>query len=146
MSSGHRGRARARSVAVQALYQWQLGGQEPGDIVREFCDEREVDGVDRDYFETLLRGVIADIGTLRELLTPVLGRGYEALDPVERSVLLLGAYELQHHLEVPARVVINEAVELTKVFGGTESHRFINGALDRLAHDIRRIEFASQAR
>jgi transcription antitermination protein NusB len=146
MSSGHRGRARARSVAVQALYQWQLGGQDPGDIVREFCDEREVDGVDRDYFETLLRGVIADIGALRELLSPVLGRGYEALDPVERSVLLLGAYELQHHLEVPARVVINEAVELTKVFGGTESHRFINGALDRLAHDIRRIEFASQAR
>ena len=139
----NRARARARSVAVQALYQWQLAGQDALDIVREFCSERDIEGVDQDYFSELTRGVVAEAADLKALLSPALGRSYEALDPVERAVLLLGAFELRHHLEVPARVVINEAVELTKVFGGAESHRFINGALDRLAHEIRGLEFAS---
>jgi transcription antitermination protein NusB len=138
---GNRGRSRARHFAVQALYQWQLAGHRAGDIVSEFLAERQVDGIDSDYFSELVRGVERLAGELEARLAPRLGRSFSALDPVERAVLMVGAFELGHHLEVPARVIINEGVELAKVFGGTDSHRFVNGALDRLAHDLRSAEF-----
>jgi N utilization substance protein B len=137
----NRGRSRARHFAVQALYQWQLAGHGAGDIVREFLAEREVDGIDADYFSRLVRGVEQSAGALEAALSPCLGRSFAALDPVERAVLLVATFELLEQPEVPARVVINEAVELAKVFGGTDSHRFVNGALDRLAHELRGGEF-----
>jgi transcription antitermination protein NusB len=118
---------------VQALYQWQMAGQAPGDIVREFADEREVDAVDMEYFGALVREVPLQFETLKAALEPLLDRPWQQLDPVERSVLLIGAFEMRNCLDMPYRVVINESVELCKMFGTVEGHRYINGVLDRLA-------------
>lgn len=139
-SGGHHGRVRARRCAVQALYQWQMAGQEPRDIVQEFVAERELVGVDMEYFTTLVREVPRYFDTLQADLTPFLDREWRQLDPVERSVLLIGAYEMRYCLEIPYRVVINEGVELCKMFGTVEGHRYVNGVLDRLAHTTRGAE------
>jgi len=143
MSSGHRGRVRARRCAVQALYQWQMAGQAPGDIVQEFTDEREVDQVDMEYFAALVREVPRQFETLKADLEPLLDRAWKQLDPVERSVLLIGAFEMRNCLDMPYRVVINESVELCKMFGTVEGHRYINGVLDRLAQARRAPEVAA---
>ncbi len=137
---GHHGRVRARRCAVQALYQWQMAGQEPRDIVQEFVAERELVSVDMEYFTTLVREVPQHFDTLQADLTPLLDREWRQLDPVERSVLLIGAYEMRYCLEIPYRVVINEGVELCKMFGTVEGHRYVNGVLDRLAHTTRGAE------
>jgi N utilization substance protein B len=142
-SAGHQGRVRARRCAVQALYQWQVAGQEPCDIVREFVADRELVSVDMDYFTTLVREVPAQFATLQADLVPCLDREWRQLDPVERSVLLIGAYEMRNRPEVPYRVVINEGVELCKMFGTAEGHRYVNGVLDRLAHERRGAEVAA---
>lgn len=131
---------RARRCAVQALYQWQMAGQEPRDIVQEFVAERELVSVDMAYFTTLVREVPRYFDTLQADLTPFLDREWRQLDPVERSVLLIGAYEMRYCLEIPYRVVINEGVELCKMFGTVEGHRYVNGVLDRLAHTTRGAE------
>ncbi len=131
---------RARRCAVQALYQWQMAGQEPRDIVQEFVAERELVSVDMEYFTTLVREVPRYFDTLQADLTPFLDREWRQLDPVERSVLLIGAYEMRYCLEIPYRVVINEGVELCKMFGTVEGHRYVNGVLDRLAHTTRGAE------
>lgn len=131
---------RARRCAVQALYQWQMAGQEPRDIVQEFVAERELVSVDMEYFTTLVREVPQHFDTLQADLTPLLDREWRQLDPVERSVLLIGAYEMRYCLEIPYRVVINEGVELCKMFGTVEGHRYVNGVLDRLAHTTRGAE------
>lgn len=140
MSSGRRGRVRARRSAVQALYQWQLGGQEPADIVEEFKTDRELVSVDLDYFQHLVRDVPKHFEELRGDLMACLDREWTRLDPVERSVLLLGAYELRYCPETPWRVVISECVELCKMFGTVEGHRYVNGVLDRLARTLRAVE------
>lgn len=139
----HHGRVRARRCAVQALYQWQMAGQEPCDIVREFVADRELVSVDMDYFSALVRDVPTQFETLKADLAPCLDREWRQLDPVERSVLLIGAYEMRNCLEVPYRVVINEGIELCKMFGTVEGHRYINGVLDRLAHATRGPEIAA---
>jgi len=138
----HRGRVRARRCAVQALYQWQMAGQEPGKIVDEFVAERELTSVDMEYFDLLVREVPRAFEHLKADLEPCLDRAWNQLDPVERSVLLIGAFELRHRLEVPWRVVINESVELCKMFGTVEGHRYVNGVLDRLAQVQRAQEVA----
>ena len=137
---GHHGRVRARRCAVQALYQWQMAGQEPRDIVQEFVNERELVSVDLEYFTALVREVPRHFDTLKGDLEPFLDREWPKLDPVERSVLLIGAYEMRYCLEIPYRVVINEGVELCKMFGTVEGHRYVNGVLDRLAHSARAVE------
>lgn len=137
---GNAGRVKARRCAVQALYQWQVAGATPEGIVAEFLNEREVDKVDLEYFSTLTRDVARHVDELRALLEPMLDRPWERVGPVERSVLLIGAYELKHCLHIPYRVVVNEGVELTKMFGADEAHRYINGVLDRLARDLRAVE------
>lgn len=134
------GRVRARRCAVQALYQWQMAGQEPRDIVKEFVADRELVSVDMEYFTSLVSEVPRHFDTLKSDLTPFLDREWLQLDPVERSVLLLGAYEMRYCLEIPYRVVINEGVELCKMFGTVEGHRYVNGVLDRLAHTARSVE------
>lgn len=134
---------RARRCAVQALYQWQMTGQEPPAIVAEFVAERELNGVDLDYFGILVREVPRQFDTLRTDLEACIDREWTMLDPVERSVLLLGAYELRNCLEMPFRVVINEGVELCKMFGTVEGHRYVNGVLDRLAQSLRAVEVAA---
>lgn len=140
---GHRGRVRARRCAVQALYQWQIGGHEPGEILTEFVADREIVDVDMAYFELLVREVPGKFEALTGDLSPYLDRAWHQLDPVERSVLLIGAFEMRHCPEMPYRVVINEGVELCKMFGTVEGHRYVNGVLDKLARSQRTVEIAA---
>jgi N utilization substance protein B len=130
-------RVHARRCAVQALYQWQLTGTDPREILKEFTDHREVEHVDTEYFETLTRQIPAHIETLDEYLAPLLDRPVRAINPVEHAVLLIGVYELVYQADIPTRVVINEAIELAKMFGAEQAHRFINGVLDKLRLSLR---------
>jgi N utilization substance protein B len=141
--AGNAGRVKARRCAVQALYQWQLAGASPETILAEFLSEREVDKVDLEYFAELTRDIPRQIAALRAVIEPLLDRPWERVGPVERSVLLIGAYELKNCLHIPYRVVVNEGIELTKMFGADEAHRYVNGVLDRLARELRAVEFAA---
>ena len=141
-----RKRSQARHHAVQAMYQWQMTGQDVAEIDRQFLEEQDVSKFDIPYFRDLLHGVPSHLGTLDKVLAPLLDRSLESVDPVERAILRLGAYELMYHPEVPYRVVINEAVELAKVFGATDGHKYVNGVLDRMAKQTRQAEIQGQVR
>ena len=143
--SAKRERIGARRAALQALYQWQLAGQEPGDIVREFVSDRELIRVDREYFREITCGVANNFQSLHDELVTVIDREWERLDPVERAALLIGVWELANRPEVPWRVVVNEAVELAKMFGAEDGHKFINGSLDQLARRLRAQEIQAAA-
>ena len=133
-------RSRARRIAVQGLYQWQMTGQDVGEIEAQFLADEDVSRFEVAYFKDLLHGVPAHLNELDELLGPLLDRAVEKVDPVERAILRLGAYELSHHPEIPCRVTINEAVELAKLFGAEQGHRYINGVLDKMARQVRQTE------
>ncbi|MCB1763212.1 MAG: transcription antitermination factor NusB [Gammaproteobacteria bacterium] len=136
-------KSQARQCAIQAIYQWQMTGQDPGDIREvqaQFLSDQERGGFDGNYFSVLLLGVAMHLDMLDQQLRPCLDRSIESVDPVERAILRLGAFELIHRLEVPYRVVINEAVELAKVFGAEQGHRYVNGVLDKLAKQVRTTE------
>lgn len=133
-------RSQARHYAVQAIYQWQVAGQNIKDIRNQFVAEQNEKGFELAYFESLLHGVPAHLDQLDELLRPYLDRSIESVDPVERAILRLGAFELQYHPEVPYKVIINESVELSKLFGAEQGHRYVNGVLDKLAHQLRESE------
>lgn len=135
-----RKRHKARELALQALYQWQVTGQDMGDIVNQFLTGNDIRKFDVPYFQDLFRGVPTHLDELDAQLSPLLDRPVEQVDLVERAVLRLGAYELQHHVEIPFRVVINEAVDLAKTFGAEKGHRYINGVLDKLARSVRPFE------
>lgn len=139
-----RKRSRARSRALQALYQWQLTGQDVADIEGQFLADHEMGNVDRGYFGDLLRGVTSHLHELDDHVTPYLDRAVEQIDPVERAILRLGAYELAFHPEVPYRVAINEAVELGKAFGAEEGHKYVNSILDRVARKLRAPEIKTK--
>ncbi len=130
-------RRRAREYALQGLYQWQLAGHEPSDIRTQLAEDPHFDKADAAYFRAVLDGTIAEAAALKAEIAPVIDRKVEHLSPVERGILLLAAWELKHAPEVPFRVVINEAVELAKVYGGTDGHKYVNGVLDRLAASLR---------
>ncbi len=130
-------RSRARRGAVQALYQWQLGGDSTENIRGQFRERSGMEKVDWSYFDQLVEGVAGHHGELDELLSPLLDRTLNELDPVEKSILRLAAFELRHCESVPWRVCINEAVELARTFGAQDSHRYINGVLDPLAKQLR---------
>ena len=133
-------RRRARAAAVQALYQWHMTGQDAAEIEGQFLAERLTDdarAVDRGFFHDLLHGVVARAEGLDRRLEPLLDRPIAQVDPVERAILRLGAFELVERSEIPTGVTINEAVELAKTFGGENGHRYVNGVLDRLARDVR---------
>lgn len=136
------GRSRARRGAVQAIYQWQLGGGNSAEIRAQFRDRGGMDKVDWAYFDALVEDVIREHAALDQLLTPHLDRPIEQLDPVEQAIVRLATLELAHHPEVPFRVAINEAVELARIFGAEQSHRYVNGVLDALARAVRREETA----
>ncbi len=138
--SRRRARGAARRLAVQALYQWQVGGHPAGELLAQFLERPETAGADREYFVELVRGCLAQHAELVDLLTPCLDRPVAQLDPVERAILLVGVFELRHRPDVPYRVVINEAVELAKVFGAEQSHLYVNGVLDRLSGTLRSVE------
>jgi N utilization substance protein B len=137
-----RQRSRSRSLAIQALYQWQLAGQDVAAIINHFMLEQDGKKFDGDYFSELVRGVPARIDVLDAALAPCVDRALESVDPVERAILRVGAYELIEHPEIPYRVVINEAVELAKVFGAEQGHRYVNGVLDKAARALRPLETA----
>ncbi|MFY0640048.1 MAG: transcription antitermination factor NusB [Bermanella sp.] len=133
-------RRKARHYAMQALYQWDMAGASLNKIEAEFLIDNDMTHVDTEYFRDILRGVPNNLGELDEMLIPCLSRGIEEVTPVEKAILRLAAFELAHRIDVPYRVVINESVELSKKFGATESHKFINGALDKLAQRVRVVE------
>lgn len=137
------GRHHARRLLIQALYQWQLSGDDPGDILLQFVDGRDTSKADVDYFRELMRAIPAEVDAIDADIAPLLERQVAMVDPVERAVLRLACYELRERWEVPARVVINEAIELAKTYGAEQGHRFINGIVDRLAHRLRAREFGA---
>ncbi len=133
-------RHRARELALQGIYQWRMTGGDRLEIDKATRAEKSLGKYDVELFSQLLRGVVDHNQSLVAELTPHLDRDINELSPIEFSVLLLGAFELSRHPEVPYRVVINEAVELAKTFGGTDGHKFVNGVLDKLAAQVRAVE------
>jgi N utilization substance protein B len=133
-------RHRARELAMQGIYEWRLSGGSAALIEKATREEKSLGRYDVEFFGQLLRGVIAQQEELAALVAPHLDRAVKELSPVEYSVLMLGAFELSRHPEVPYRVVINEAVELAKTFGGSDGHKFVNGVLDKLAAQVRAVE------
>jgi len=127
-------RRRSRELALQALYAWQLGGGDALEQLRAL----DVDAhADKALAEALVRGVLERAAELQALIAPCLDREFSRLSPVERAILYIGAFELQSHAETPFKVVVNEAVELGKSYGGTGGHKFVNGVLEKLAGGLR---------
>ena len=139
-------RHRAREFALQGLYQWLLNNEPAQTVVANIRSAHGFDKADGEYFAELLHGAIRESLELREMIAPTIDRGIAELSPIEHAVLLLGAYELKNKIEIPYRVVINEAVELTKSFGGVDGHKYVNGVLDRLAGKLRPDEVGADAR
>jgi N utilization substance protein B len=135
-----RARSLARQRALQALYQWQMTGQDLADIDKQFMEEQDMQKVEKKYFHELLHQIPTCLSELDALSGEVLDRGIEQVDPVERAILRIGIYELKHRIDIPYRVVINEAVELAKIFGAEQGHKYINGILDKVAQKVRTIE------
>ena len=146
--SDRSGRARSlsRRLALQALYQWQMTGQSFPELRNQYTSDEGYAEVDAEYFQQLLQGVIDDSAALDAMIGQWLDRPVAQLDPVEHAVLLLGVEELRAHVEVPYKVVLNECVELTKKFGATDGHKFINAVLDRAARQLRAAEQQAAAR
>ena len=146
--SDRSGRARSlsRRLALQALYQWQMTGQSFPELRNQYTSDEGYAEVDAEYFQQLLQGVIDDSAALDAMIGQWLDRPVAQLDPVEHAVLLLGVEELRAHVEVPYKVVLNECVELTKKFGATDGHKFINAVLDRAARQLRAAEQPATAR
>lgn len=137
---GVRARSRARKLAMQALYQWQMTGQSAAEITRQFAEDEQAAGAEDEYFRELVSAVVAGHEELDLLLAKHVDRPLTQLDPVEHAILLMGLYELERRLEVPYRVVINEAVELARRFGATDGYKYVNAVLDRAARDLRPAE------
>jgi N utilization substance protein B len=137
-------RRRAREFALQGIYQWQLAGNEPAAIIRHLSEVEGFHRADAEYFAALVRETIAHAAELDQALLPLLDRTLAELSPVEHAVLLIAALEFAHRPEVPYRVVINEAVELAKAYGGTDGHKYVNGVLDRLAVQLRPVETSAR--
>ncbi len=133
-------RSKARSRAVQAIYQWQMTGQDIVDINNHFIAEHPMTRVDIPYFQGLVRGVADQVYALDDEIAPFLDRDLQAVDPVERAILRLGTYELAQCPDIPYRVVINESVELAKSFGGEAGYKYVNSILDKVALKLRATE------
>lgn len=136
-SAANRARSWSRRFALQALYQWQLTAQDVGVIDAQFIADQDLSKADVAYFQELLHQIPARCQALDTALATCVDRPLAQLDPVERAILWIGAYELAYRSEVPYRVAINEAIELAKRFGAEQSHRFVNGVLDRLGKRLR---------
>lgn len=132
-------RRKARSLILQALYQWLIAKADPLEIESQFHEENS-GKIDWEYFREIFFEIPKQVSFLDEQISPLLDRQLSALDPVERALLYLGVFELAHRPDIPYRVVINECVELAKTFGATESHKYINGVLDKLARTLRPLE------
>lgn len=133
-------RHNARVKAMQALYQWDLNQSDIADIDKQFLETQDMRRVDLAYFNELLHGIPGMLDTLDASLQPCLDRPMENLDPIERAVCRIGAYELAERHDIPVRVVINECVEITKKFGADKGHHYVNGVIDKLARTSRALE------
>jgi N utilization substance protein B len=138
-------RRRAREFAVQGLYQWQVAKHEVADIAAQLSEANGFNKIDVAYFKVLLEGATSNAERIEAALTPMLDRKFSELSPIERGILMLGAYELAYQPDTPYRVVINEAVELAKTYGGTDGHKYVNGVLDKLAQQLRAGEVQTRA-
>lgn len=136
-------RTKARRNVVQALYQWQLSNSDLADIQEQFLSEYDMKKVDVEYFKELFRQIPLHLHELDDYLLPFLDRPVDEVDPVERAVLRLAAYELKFCLDVPYRVVINESIELAKRFGAEHGHKYVNGVVDQIAQKLRAVEIKS---
>lgn len=135
----------ARQNAVQALYQWQMTGENLNEIEKQFLVENRLENAQKSYFSELFHGVPKNLHAIDQSLAEFVDRPVESVDPVERAILRLGAYELTNCLDVPYRVIINEAINLAKYYGAADSHRYINGILDKVAQRIRGNEFKNKS-
>jgi len=133
-------RHRAREFALQGIYQWLLSHEDVAVIEAHIRQAHGFDKSDIAHFDALIYGSIKEVGALRTMLAPLIDRTISELSPIEHAILMIGAYELKTHSEIPYRVVINEAVELAKSFGGIDGHKYVNGVLDKLALQLRPAE------
>ncbi|EIJ71432.1 MULTISPECIES: transcription antitermination factor NusB [Pasteurellaceae] len=131
-------RRRARECAVQALYSWYISQNPVETVELSFVTDQDMKGVDMPYFRKLFRQTVENIPSVDSTMAPCLDRCSDELDPIEKSILRLAVYELKYELDVPYKVVINEAIELAKTFGAEESHKYINGVLDKVAPALNR--------
>ena len=137
-------RKKARNLLVQALYQWQISDY-PVDAIEAQYRADNTGSIDWDYFHEVFTGIASGSADLDEQLTPLLDRELERLNPIELALLRLGAFELANRIDIPYRVVINEGIELAKKYGATDSHKYVNGVLDKLAHQCRKVEIEAGA-
>jgi len=131
-------RHNARKAAVQALYQWDLTQQDAKDIEKHFSQIHDMQNIDKKYLREIMSELPKVEEELKLAIEPFIGRDFSSLDPVERAILRLGTYELLYKADVPTRVVINEMIELAKVFGSDHSYKFVNGVIDKLAKELRK--------
>ncbi|CAI08140.1 transcription antitermination factor NusB [Aromatoleum aromaticum] len=136
-------RRRAREFALQGIYQWLLSANSMLLIEEHVSQVSGFDKADRELFISLLRGTLNNVDDLQAEFAPFIHRAVHELSPVERAILLLATHELKHNLDTPYRVIINEAIELAKSYGGTDGHRFVNGVLDKLATQLRVTEVSA---
>jgi N utilization substance protein B len=139
-------RTNARKAAVQALYQWQMAGQNLSEIERQFIEEQRLKDAQKSYFVELFYGVPKNLEAIDQALSEFVDRPVDTIDPVERAILRIGVYELLHRLDMPYRVVLNEGINLAKYFGADGSHKYVNGILDKVAQQKRAIEIKSKAK
>ncbi|MEE9492583.1 MAG: transcription antitermination factor NusB [Gammaproteobacteria bacterium] len=133
-------RTRARRYIMQALYQWDLSGNNLSDIDKQFHEDEDFSKVDEQYFHEIFHGVPARLDDIDGHYEDFLDRKIEQLDPVERAVLRMATFELEKRLDIPYRVVINESVNLVKKYGADTAHRYVNGILDKVAQQLRSLE------
>lgn len=139
-------RRRSRELALQGLYEWLIGGSDAGVIDAHMREQEAYASCDNAHFDLLLHGCIREAAALDAVLARHVDRPTRELSPVEHGILMIGAYELGHCIDIPYKVVINEAVELAKSFGGTDGHKYVNGVLDKAAADQRPVEVAEARR
>ena len=137
-------RRRAREFALQAIYQWLVNESTAETLLAQLKEQKDFPKADQALAEALLRGVVGNADALRQRITPFLDRPIKELSPVEHALLLLAAFELRDHAQTPYKVIINEAVELAKSFGGTDGHKYVNGVLDKLAAELRPAEVGAR--
>ncbi len=133
-------RTRARELTLQALYQKQIAGHDINELRRQFHEQVAYERVDQDFFDETLKAIVKGEDELAQIIDRCIDRPRDHLDPVEYSVLLIGAYELASRIDIPYRVVINEGVNLAKRFGALDGHKYINACLDKAAQELRQIE------
>lgn len=139
-------RTNARKSAVQALYQWQMTGQNLTTIEHQFLEEERLKDAQKSYFTELFHGIPKSLDTIDSVLAQFVDRPVEKIDPVERAILRIGVYELLNRLDMPYRVVLNESINLAKCFGAEGSHKYINGILDKVAQQKRPLEINAKTK